>query len=358
MNNQLTLLMFLKDRAEFTGRLVYYLSQIRYPFKVIFADGSIGDENEELFKSLKCANFSYEYVRYPKDETLRDYYQKCASSIKKVKTPYVMLADNDDFPIVEGQLKAINFLENNQDYVGCNGRVGGVIVAPLAHIPYGKRVLYLDYYCNAMDRNIPVNQSVGTERIKSYLTNFYSIFYSVYKTESLKTTLDDIQKLNFSDLGIHELFFSYMQLAQGKIHTLDALTYIRQKGSSQAASTQKDWFYRLFYTQWLADLKNAIHQVAQVIANKEKLNSQSIYELLYEDFIVRQRARFMPTSFYFYKNPKLFFNKENVKFIILHKLFKVFPIIGEWLSFKSLSSKTSKINLEIIREIIIKRNND
>ncbi|MGV8948006.1 MAG: TIGR00180 family glycosyltransferase [Candidatus Paracaedibacter sp.] len=352
MNNQLTLLVYLKDRSEFTKRFVDYLSAIKYPFPVIFADGSIGNENEVFFTLAKKKDFTYEYIRYPKDETLSDYYAKGASAIKKVKTPYVMLVDNDDFPILEGQLKAIDFLDKNQDYGGCNGRVGGVVVNPTASNPYGEKILLLPYYCNSMDRSILLDQETGTKRIKAYLGNFYSIFYSVYRTENLTHTLKKVRELNFSDLGILELFFSYMQLAQGKVHTIDSLTYIRQKGSSQAAASQKDWFHRLFYTEWLSDLKQAIGNVAETIARLENIDFQEVYDLLYEDFLVRHRARFMLTKFYFYKNPRLFFNKEYFNVLILYKIFRVSAVVGEKIGFCSLCHLTPKKNLEKIREII------
>ncbi len=62
MNNQLTLLVYLKDRSEFTKRFVDYLSAIKYPFPVIFADGSIGNENEVFFTLAKKKDFSYQIL--------------------------------------------------------------------------------------------------------------------------------------------------------------------------------------------------------------------------------------------------------------------------------------------------------
>jgi|GEM_PF-4367388 len=352
MTNPLTLLVFLKDRADFTKRFIDYLSFIQYPFHVLFADGSLEDENEKIFKSLGNVNFSYEYIRYPKDQTINHYYQKCVLAIEKVKTPYVMLVDNDDFPIVEGQSEAINFLEKNQDYIGCNGRVGGVMVSPNAQSPYGKWSLYLPLYCYSMDVKVLLDEDDPIKRIRSYLNNFYSIFYSVYRTKNLKSCFKEVLSLNFSDLGIYELFFSYIQLAQGKIHTINTLTYIRQKGSSQAAASQKDWFHRLFYTNWLEDLKAAIQNVAHFIALKEGKNVQDVYELLYADFVARQRTRFMPTNFYFYANSHLFFKIEYIANLILNKVFKLFPWLGEFIGFYSLSKFTAKNNLLNIRKII------
>jgi len=353
MNNQLTLLVFLKDRASFTKRLFDYLSKVQYPFPVLFADGSIEDENELFFNEVKFADFSYQYIRYPKDERLSDYYEKCVSAIEKVKTPYVMLADNDDFPIIDGQLKALDFLNSHPDYIGCNGRVGGVIVNPVSHHASGNNVLYLPYYCPMMDVPVPLDQDTAIRRIQSYLRNFYSFYYAIYRTENMANTLEKIREFNFSDLGIVELFFSYMKLAQGKVHTIDSLTYLRQKGSSQAAASQKDWFHRLFYTNWLPDLKIALRYTAEIISHNESTDIHKTYDQLYEDFLNRFRQRFIPNGFYFYKNPQLIFNKIFLSHYLLNKIFKLSPKLGEQIGFYSLNKQTPPLNLETIRDIIL-----
>lgn len=354
MPDKLTILVFLKDRAAFTKRLCDYFSLIRYPYPVFFADGSLEDGNEEFFKFLKNKNFNYTYKRYPKDISLLDYYKKCASSILEVKTPYVMLVDNDDFPIIEGQEKAINFLDNNFNYVGCNGRVAGIVLSPTPEQPFGDHILYLPYYCQTMDVQINVEQEQPVVRIKSYLTNFYSIFYSIFRTDSLACTFSKMEEFNFSELGIGELFFSYMQLSQGKIKSINSLTYVRQKGSSQAAASQKDWFYRLFYTNWLNDLKTAITYVAEFISSNTHKNNQEIYDKLYLDFINRQRDRYLPNNFYCLKNLDLLLHKSTLASILLNKIFKKVPNIGEKLSIINLKQLADTSDLQLIKKVISK----
>jgi hypothetical protein len=263
-----------------------------------------------------------------------------------------MLADNDDFPIMDGQLKALDFLNSHPGYIGCNGRVGGLIVNPIPHNAYGNNVLYVPYYCHTMDVPVTLCQEAGVKRIQSYLENFYSIYYSIYRTENMANTWKKIRDFNFSDLGIVELFFSYMKLAQGKVHTIDSLTYLRQKGSSQTAASQKDWFHRLFYTNWLPDLKIAIQYTAESISHYEVVNFQDTYDQLYEDFLIRFRQRFIPNDFYFYKNPQLIFNKVFLRYYALNKIFKLSLKLGEQIGFYSLNKKTSLSNLETIRDII------
>lgn len=339
MEKTLTLLVTLKDRAEFTPRLYNYLASIKYPFSVLFADGSLGEENEKFFQKIKGEKkFNFTYIRYPKDLTLENYYQKCAKAINSIKTPYVMLADNDDFPCTHGQKEAISFLEKNPEYIGCNGQVGGFINSFSSFKPFGKNFLYFPYYSIEMDQPVPLDQPSAMDRISSYLNNFYSCFYSVFKTSSLQKTFNEIAELNFSELGIYELFLNYYQLVQGKAHSIPFATYMRQQGSSQSAVSQKDWFDRLFYTNWLEDFKLCIHTVAQEISSREGAKLKDIEEILYANSAQRLKKRFIPNTWYIWTNTHLLWNKEILKKIILGKIFALWPWMGEKISWLMINN--------------------
>ena len=47
---------------------------------------------------------------------------KCPMRFGRVRTPYAMLADNDDFLGFNGIERALEFLEANSDYVAARGR--------------------------------------------------------------------------------------------------------------------------------------------------------------------------------------------------------------------------------------------
>ena len=357
-HKKFTLIITLKDRAEFTKRLCYYLSSINYPFQVLFADGSLEKGNEDFLEGeAKKLNFQYRYFRYPKDESLPLFYKKCADIISKVTTPYVMLADNDDFPIVTGQETAIKFLENNDDYVGCNGKISGLAISPDDSKPYGNHVMFLPYYCSTMDKPVLLNQDSALDRIKSFLTNFNSIYYSIFRTESLKKTLSSLEEKNFSDLGIHELFFSYSQLSQGKIQHIPEVTYIRQKGSSQAATSQKSWIDRLFYTDWLVDLNKALKDISISISKNEKLNEQQVQEKLYKDFVEKQKTRFIPNTFYILHNWKLFFNCDNLKILFSYKFFRLLPSFVSTITYYFLKNRCPKKELSAVVSTVLGENN-
>ena len=94
-DNELTILLTLKDRAPFTFRWMSYINSINFPFKVLIADGG-ADETVPKVLSNKAnfPNVTYEYVRYPYDQTYAEYYSKVVDALSRIKTQFVALADN------------------------------------------------------------------------------------------------------------------------------------------------------------------------------------------------------------------------------------------------------------------------
>ena len=60
-----SILMPLKDRVDCSYRILSYLNHIRFPYKIILADGG---ENETISKILQghndLDNLDYEYIRF------------------------------------------------------------------------------------------------------------------------------------------------------------------------------------------------------------------------------------------------------------------------------------------------------
>ncbi|MDR1366211.1 MAG: TIGR00180 family glycosyltransferase [Holosporales bacterium] len=285
---KLTLLVFLKDRFAFTKRLCAYLQDINYPYHVIFADGSGSDDHKKYFGENRFS-FSYEYKKYPVDKDIYAYAKKARLASALVKTPYVMLCDNDDFPIVSGQDAALGFLENHSDYIGCNGRVRGLILDPDASKPAGRYIFWKKYYCNDMDFPVRVDQASAVERITAWQPSCCSLWYSVFRTEALKQMYEDMDKLVLSDFGPMELFFSYFILSKGKVAHINDTTYIRQQGSSQASASQGDSFFmRLFFHDWMNDVRKVMDYMQAHYPNEETPTGQNLRDYLY--YILAKRS--------------------------------------------------------------------
>src|SRR3990167_5322939 len=120
MDKLLTVILLIKDRPTFTRRWMHFTHSTQFPFQILIADGG---QDTALEKNLKNTsnypNLNYEYLRYTYDKNKQRYLLKIMDVLNKVKTPYVILADDDDFWGVEGLRKSILFLEENNDYSTC-----------------------------------------------------------------------------------------------------------------------------------------------------------------------------------------------------------------------------------------------
>lgn len=111
-NKELTVLLTLWDRVPCTFRWMAYASKVNLPFRVLIADGG-SDQSvaEVLANRTNFPNVDYEYIRYPYDATPTHYYAKVLDALNRVETPFVVLADNDDFFVVDALLRSLEFLK-------------------------------------------------------------------------------------------------------------------------------------------------------------------------------------------------------------------------------------------------------
>lgn len=308
-NILLTLLVTLKGRLEYTKRLCRYLSNIKFPYNVLFADGSEDEETRLFFESEHNISFSYTYLRYPEDTSLKAYYSKCADTVSKITTPYVMLVDNDDFIITSGVEKSLKFLENNTNHIGCCGRIAGVeLFDKSENMVYGSSALFYPYYCNQQDSpSTGLDSEEALDRIIVFIKTWKSVYYSVFRTEALQRTFNEINFLSPTDLGVFELFFSLRMLSFGKISLqTQYITYVRQRGTSQAAATRSHFFERLFNSDWLKDQKKVIDYIAGKLDynNAEfniKIITKAITSKCYEIFILNPDLKIGKFRFIFSK---------------------------------------------------------
>ena len=122
MSDQLTIVLTLKDRSAFAHRWMRYMNDRACPYSIVIADGG---EDHALESHLRDGGhyprLRYEYLRYPVDVDYSRYYSKLADVVDCVTTPYVLLADNDDFFLLDEIPAFVQFLDQHPDYVSCGG---------------------------------------------------------------------------------------------------------------------------------------------------------------------------------------------------------------------------------------------
>ena len=139
-------------------------------------------------------------------------------ALQRVQTPYVMLADNDDFLAFTGLERSLDFLDANPDYVCCGGGIGGFAVysrkfpgfgglcGPLNRLAYR----YMPY-----DRSLDLDSPSAAERLARGLRNSWS-YYAVFRSSALATIWREVAEINLSDLQLHEKYCAMRTLTLGK----------------------------------------------------------------------------------------------------------------------------------------------
>src|SRR5690242_21822815 len=91
---RLTVVLRLNGRPLFTLRFLWHANRARMPFRFLIADGQVRRPLSDILDNAReyFPNIDVAYVRYPDDTSLSQFYAKMHDALRRVSTPYVMLA--------------------------------------------------------------------------------------------------------------------------------------------------------------------------------------------------------------------------------------------------------------------------
>lgn len=300
MSNNITVLLLLKDRPDFTQRWLEVHNELGFSIPIHIADGSLSDQNKNII--LKFLNSSsvlnIDYKFYGKDINLETFYQKICKAVSYISTDYVIFADNDDFLVEESIMKGADYFRNNEDLIAVSGpaydtsiyptkpehnQTWGVLSNPINQYPAFDRVEN-----NALSRL----QSFSANRKSSY------IWSALHKREIFLKTCKDILKINPIDFRFLTHSIILFTLARGKVSgSLPCMT-IRQDNPGESAGkklaqigTWHDWIQTDY---WFSSYKKMISKLTDIILENEnhrgeelKRNIEFIYQGLIGELILR-----------------------------------------------------------------------
>jgi glycosyltransferase domain-containing protein len=324
LNNDLTIVLLLKGRDNFTVRWFEYAKQFKLPYHVIIADGGSETDIEGILDKKQFQHsISYEYIRYPYDENYKFYFQKILNALSKVKTPYVLLASNDDFYFFNSIKSSVSFLKENVDYVSARGEIWDFsLSSPLRsenstkkNEAHGKIQSLTKLY---------KHPSVLGECAMSRAIDFYSknnsIWHDVVRTEYLKDSYAELVGSNINNLTLAESLVNFLLVTKGKIYRGSNLFMLHQCHENMEALTISydplDWINS---QEWNAEFNNFLDLVGAQISNIDKINFyEAKYKLLktYIDFILLRNI----SSYLLLKRNSQ--DNESTFIFLLKKLFK------------------------------------
>lgn len=270
MSESLTILLTLKDRSAFTQRWLDYAAAVNLPFPIVIADGSIDDAAAPMVEGYRAAGRDVCRIRYPVDRDYETYYRKLADSLARVRTPYVVLADNDDFFFVEGLSAAVQFLDTHPDYVACGGQCAVFWLpadgARQSGQLYGDGV---EWKCSGRMHSDTAERA--SQRIVDQAMSASDMFYSVHRTELLRGHFERVRDVNPHDLFLMEQVIAFLTAVTGKSRQLDQLYIARQQDSPDSSGgAHQDrfggWMERMLLPTWSDDFARFVSVCSAALA--------------------------------------------------------------------------------------------
>lgn len=252
MTADVTILLTLKGRPMHTLRWMWHHDRIRLPFKLIIADGGedpiietyIGQENH-------FPNLDYTYYRYH-DTTLSDYWFKLSDVIKKVKTKYVMISDNDDFVVPSAAIKYRNFLEENPDFISAGGNIAGFFI----HCTDKNLDLISGnpYFLGLLSNPQQFSHNSAKDRLLTPYGGSITPYYNIIRTDIFSKIFDGFRALDLKNLDVAEHYCDSMLIALGRIKFFPDVSYVRQLGTSYAYASMGPIFKRILRNEWAVEV--------------------------------------------------------------------------------------------------------
>ena len=188
---------------------------------------------------------------------ISDFYAKLADALSRVTTPFVVMADNDDFFIPQGLTRAVEFLLAHPDHVACGGQcamfwLGRTSGAQATHLRRPRST------GSAAARFRPTSPTRREQRLRERCLGANDVFYAVHRTDLLRSHFEAVRDCNPRDLFLMEQLVMFLTAIAGKTRQLDTLYIARQQdspGSSGGAHQDEfgDWYDRMLLPTWSED---------------------------------------------------------------------------------------------------------
>lgn len=262
MTQRLTIVLPLKGRHLFTFRFLTHANAMRLPYRILMADGRVNDRVAERIENgpQEFPALDLEYVRYPDDVNFDHFYAKLSDALSRVRTPYVMLADNDDFLARRGLDRALDFLDTHEEFVSARGhQVGFSVYAGIGAAPGS---IHGRFNQMAMDREFDdISGETPLDRIRQGGL-CHRLHYAVYRTEVLATIMCEVAELGFSDLMLYEDFVAMRSATLGKARiNKETVTYYSQAGTGVSFQPLRDWARHLLRSNFSSDAHGLVARI-------------------------------------------------------------------------------------------------
>lgn len=234
--NQITAILTLKDRSIYTKR--WFDSNYSAKIEYIIADGSVSNKNFLFFTKNKKENITY--LKFNPDKTTSDFIRKIYFSIKKVKTKYFFICDNDDFI----NLKCIDSINSKICSTKCD--LFGYKLKSLSERFCSKKKKFSFSPCVSSGNYKQFNALKAKQKLLACLESYNHFWYNIYSKKSALRLWKIILNLKIIDIYALEIAQSLLAISLLKYKYLPITHYARINNSMQSFSKNKNKLISVF----------------------------------------------------------------------------------------------------------------
>ena len=246
MFEDITLIIPTHNRHKYLSRILDYYRDA--PFNIIVADSS-----SEPYKGTLAANVSYHRF------DVRTLTEKLGLSIRLVTTPYVFMCADDDFIIIDGINKCLQFLKGNPSY----SSVQGNIICYLKESSNSNKVDFRTLYNHSLDYRI--SDEDPFERLASFFKTYRTNFYGVHQTSNLLQAFEGVDK-KFTSIYLNEYLTNIIPLIEGNFAELPFLFQVREYSTTSDGAVSQNVDAIFTNRQFKADFDSLIEHQAAIVA--------------------------------------------------------------------------------------------
>jgi glycosyltransferase domain-containing protein len=252
------------NRPEYLKKILsYYLS---FGIKIIVVDAS-----DEVFPYLSLYGNQIEYRHTPNKHIV----ERVNEIASLIYTPYVLFCADDDFIVPDAINSIVAFLEKNPDYSFGEGYI-------LRFSRKNNDIMIAASYRHMLGEKI--TEDSPDKRILHLMNNFFSVCYSVYRTDILKEMYKSMlfnNKILIKQSYLIELYISVYPLIEGKLIVLPLLYQARETIWNSLGSTDSNIHAIVTKKRYRKDYNECVRLLAAHLSRKEGIsfdNAKNIVE--------------------------------------------------------------------------------
>ena len=292
MKSNITILLTLWDRSEYSK--TWLEKNYCEEFEFIVADGSFGEENNEIF-SHHSQKKNLNYIRFSPDTSVKKYLEKVNEAIQACKTEYILMMDNDDFLIKEAIIEMKDKLDINTDCGLCAGTVR--YISEKKTYPDAKATSAQQYYLSvSKEDQFSLNGKSGLSALKHSLKPYICVWYSLFRKNLFQHIWALAKKENIEDIFMLEYFISQLALVNTTACAVNR-TYLLRLTNPSTSTAQS--YLNLDFQQkqrivFDEKYRSDFFKLLQIVAEKTGTNKQQLkesYREFFFDFYYGQNFR-------------------------------------------------------------------